>query len=60
MASKYPYGCNKKLSLNGWIACRLSGTEPVYKIYCENFIDSSHKKIATEIIELIQYIVSYS
>lgn len=49
----------KIITYNGWIACRLSGTELVYKLYCESFIDNVHrKKIETEIICIIHKIIN--
>ncbi|MDX1808866.1 MAG: phosphoglucomutase (alpha-D-glucose-1,6-bisphosphate-dependent) [Sulfurospirillaceae bacterium] len=46
----------KVVTDNGWFAIRPSGTEPIYKIYAESFIDEEHlkeiqketKKIANE------------
>ena len=34
----------KVVTENGWFAARPSGTEPVYKIYAESFIDATHLK----------------
>ena len=45
----------KVVTENGWFAARPSGTEDIYKIYAESFIDESH--LAT-IIEEAQAIVS--
>ncbi|RXK13447.1 alpha-D-glucose phosphate-specific phosphoglucomutase [Halarcobacter mediterraneus] len=49
----------KVLSKNGWFAIRPSGTEDIYKIYAESFIDKNHlkliqgdaKKIASEVFK---------
>ena len=40
---------------NGWFAARPSGTEDIYKIYAESFIDKAH---LANIIEEAQAIVS--
>ena len=37
-----PLGGLKVVSENGWFAARPSGTEDIYKIYAESFIDSTH------------------
>ena len=45
----------KVVTQNGWFAARPSGTEEIYKIYAESFIDQSHLEA---IIEEAQTIVS--
>ncbi|URJ30301.1 phosphoglucomutase [Candidatus Blochmannia vicinus (nom. nud.)] len=51
----------KIITHNGWAACRLSGTEPIYKIYCESFLHCSHrKKIENEIIDTVHSIINIS
>ena len=30
------------MTANGWFAARPSGTEDVYKIYAESFVDAAH------------------
>ncbi|MDR1360276.1 MAG: phosphoglucomutase, alpha-D-glucose phosphate-specific [Deltaproteobacteria bacterium] len=37
-----PLGGLKVLTENGWFAARPSGTEDVYKIYAESFVDQAH------------------
>jgi phosphoglucomutase len=37
-----PFGGIKLVTESGWIAARPSGTEPIYKIYGESFIDDAH------------------
>ncbi|WP_331828243.1 phosphoglucomutase [Candidatus Blochmannia sp. SNP] len=51
----------KIITQNGWAACRLSGTEPVYKIYCESFVHVSHReRIEREIIDTVHTIINRS
>ncbi|CAI8152188.1 MAG: Phosphoglucomutase [Pseudidiomarina mangrovi] len=39
----------KVTTANGWFAARPSGTEPVYKIYCESFVSAEHlQQLASE------------
>jgi phosphoglucomutase len=39
----------KVTTANGWFAARTSGTEPVYKIYCESFVSAEHlQQLASE------------
>ena len=37
-----PIGGLKVVAKNGWFALRPSGTEDIYKIYAESFIDEDH------------------
>ncbi|MGI4788141.1 MAG: phosphoglucomutase (alpha-D-glucose-1,6-bisphosphate-dependent) [Janthinobacterium lividum] len=37
-----PIGGLKVTTKNGWFAARPSGTEPVYKIYAESFVNAEH------------------
>ncbi|EKE86852.1 phosphoglucomutase (alpha-D-glucose-1,6-bisphosphate-dependent) [Idiomarina xiamenensis] len=41
-ANDAPIGGLKVVTDNGWFAARPSGTEPVYKIYCESFVSDAH------------------
>lgn len=51
----------KIITRDGWAACRLSGTEPVYKIYCESFLHVSHReKIEKEMINIVHTIINTS
>mgnify|MGYP002628975779 FL=1 len=40
-----PIGGLKVVAKNGWFALRPSGTEAIYKIYAESFIDEAHLKL---------------
>ncbi len=43
---------------NGWFAARPSGTEDIYKIYAESFIDQSHlKRIQSEAQEIVSSVL---
>jgi phosphoglucomutase len=53
--NKAPIGGLKVVAANGWFAARPSGTENVYKIYAESFIDDAHLKA---IVSEAQQIVS--
>ncbi|MGL5674142.1 MAG: phosphoglucomutase, alpha-D-glucose phosphate-specific, partial [Plesiomonas shigelloides] len=37
-----PIGGLKIVTQNGWFAARPSGTEDIYKIYCESFVGPEH------------------
>ena len=44
----------KVVAKNGWFALRPSGTEPIYKIYAESFINEAHlKQIQDEAQEIV-------
>ncbi|WP_111977065.1 phosphoglucomutase (alpha-D-glucose-1,6-bisphosphate-dependent) [Algibacillus agarilyticus] len=44
----------KVITENGWFAARPSGTEDIYKIYCESFLGDEHiQTIATEAQEIV-------
>jgi len=44
----------KVVTENGWFAARPSGTEDVYKIYAESFVDEAHlKRIFSEAQEIV-------
>lgn len=38
----------KVTTANGWFAARPSGTEPIYKIYCESFVSDEHLQQLTK------------
>jgi phosphoglucomutase len=49
-----PIGGLKVVTENGWFAARPSGTEDVYKIYAESFVDESHlHRIFSEAQEIV-------
>jgi phosphoglucomutase len=54
-SNQAPIGGLKVITRNGWFAARPSGTEDVYKIYAESFVDSAHLR---RIQEEAQSIVS--
>jgi phosphoglucomutase len=44
----------KVMTANGWFAARPSGTEDIYKIYAESFIDDAHlQRLVAEAQELV-------
>jgi phosphoglucomutase len=50
-----PIGGLKVATENGWFAARPSGTENVYKLYAESFVDEAHlRRIQAEAQEIIQ------
>lgn len=49
-----PIGGVKVTTANGWFAARPSGTEPIYKIYCESFVSEAHlNELASEAQALV-------
>jgi phosphoglucomutase len=50
-----PIGGVKVSSQNGWFAARPSGTEDIYKIYAESFVDQTHLE---QILQEAQAIIS--
>ncbi|MFP4571442.1 MAG: phosphoglucomutase (alpha-D-glucose-1,6-bisphosphate-dependent) [Desulfobacterales bacterium] len=53
-ANHAPIGGLKMTAENGWFAARPSGTEEIYKIYAESFIDENHlKKIMEEAQQIV-------
>ena len=49
-----PIGGLKVVTENGWFAARPSGTEDVYKIYAESFVDEAHlNRIFSEAQEIV-------
>jgi phosphoglucomutase len=49
-----PIGGLKVVTENGWFAARPSGTEDVYKIYAESFVDETHlNRIFSEAQEIV-------
>ncbi|MFC0445072.1 phosphoglucomutase (alpha-D-glucose-1,6-bisphosphate-dependent) [Pseudidiomarina halophila] len=44
----------KVTTANGWFAARPSGTEPIYKVYCESFVSEEH---LTQLAEEAQALV---
>jgi phosphoglucomutase len=55
---KLPGGL-KVVTANGWFAARPSGTEDVYKLYAESFLDADHlRKIQEEAQSLVARVIS--
>ena len=53
-----PIGGLKVVAENGWFALRPSGTENIYKIYAESFIDQAHlERIQQEAREIVDNLV---
>ncbi|HJT22474.1 MAG TPA: phosphoglucomutase (alpha-D-glucose-1,6-bisphosphate-dependent) [Nitrospira sp.] len=51
-----PIGGLKVVTANGWFAARPSGTENIYKIYAESFLDEAHLgAIVTEAKQIVQH-----
>jgi phosphoglucomutase len=49
-----PIGGLKIVTANGWFAARPSGTEEIYKIYAESFVDQDHlERIISEAQEIV-------
>jgi phosphoglucomutase len=49
-----PIGGLKVVTANGWFAARPSGTEDVYKIYAESFVDDAHlRRIQDEARQIV-------
>ena len=44
----------KVVAANGWFAARPSGTEEIYKIYAESFLDEGHlRRIEEEAVRIV-------
>lgn len=48
-----PFGGLKVITKNGWFAARPSGTENIYKIYAESFVDAAHLKALEQEAQII-------
>jgi phosphoglucomutase len=49
-----PIGGLKVVAANGWFAARPSGTEAIYKVYAESFVDEAHlDKIVAEAQQIV-------
>jgi phosphoglucomutase len=48
-----PIGGIKVIAENGWFAARPSGTEEIYKIYCESFRGRDHLRVILEEAQVI-------
>jgi len=50
-----PIGGLKVATARGWFAARPSGTENIYKLYAESFVDAAHlQRIVAEAQELVR------
>ncbi|MFB6434762.1 MAG: phosphoglucomutase (alpha-D-glucose-1,6-bisphosphate-dependent) [Candidatus Malihini olakiniferum] len=48
----------KAMTDNGWFAARPSGTEEVYKIYCESFLSAEHRAhIEKEAVDIVSVVL---
>ncbi len=57
--NKAPIGGLKVAARNGWFAVRPSGTEDIYKIYAESFVDGQHlDTILTEARQIVKNALS--
>ncbi|MGK2960243.1 MAG: phosphoglucomutase (alpha-D-glucose-1,6-bisphosphate-dependent) [Candidatus Malihini olakiniferum] len=49
----------KVITDNGWFAARPSGTEEVYKIYCESFLGAEHRaRIEKEAVDIVSAVLT--
>lgn len=56
-----PIGGLKVVTESGWFAARPSGTENIYKIYAESFIDQSHlNTILSEAEKIVNHALTSS
>lgn len=54
-----PIGGLKVMTQNGWFAARPSGTEPVYKIYCESLLGDTHREaIEREAVSMVNTVLA--
>jgi phosphoglucomutase len=51
--NRQPIGGLKVATANGWFAARPSGTEALYKIYAESFVDAAHLQLILDEAESI-------
>lgn len=49
----------KVVTQNGWFAARPSGTEEIYKIYCESFLGAAHRQyIEKEAVDIVSKVLA--
>ena len=61
LGNNAPIGGLKVVSASGWFAARPSGTENIYKIYAESFVDQAHlDAIVSEAQEIVSDALSSS